>query len=72
MKLASTLATAKALGLSAATVTRLYRECIIDAEIHEGRVIKFDVEKCRKRLADRAKKNRHMVASFNAETVTSL
>jgi len=59
----SATATGKALGLPCSTVMKLYREGILDAEIHEGRVIKFDVAKCRAKLAARAKKNRKEVAT---------
>ena len=56
-------ALAKELGMTGDTILRLYREEIIDAEIHEGRLIRFDIEKVRAALAKRAKRNRHSVAT---------
>jgi hypothetical protein len=56
-------ALAKELGLTHGTVLRLYRDEAIDAEIHEGRLIRFDLEKVRAALAKRAKRNRHSVAA---------
>jgi hypothetical protein len=56
-------ALAKQLGLTGDTVLRLYRDDVIDAEIHEGRLIRFDIEKVRVALAKRAKRNRHSVAT---------
>jgi len=59
--LQSTRETAAALGMSASTVMRLYTAGVIDAEINEGRVIRFDAEKCRRVLAERAKAKRGAV-----------
>ena len=56
-------AVAKELGVSCDTVLRLYREEVIHAEIHEGRLIRFDLEKVKASLAKRAKRNRHSVAT---------
>jgi hypothetical protein len=53
----------KELGISVNAVLRLYRDEVIDAEIHEGRLIRFDLEKVRAALAKRAKRNRHSVAA---------
>ncbi len=53
----------KELGISVNAVLRLYRDEVIDAEIHEGRLIRFDLEKVRTALAKRAKRNRHSVAA---------
>ena len=53
----------KELGISVNAVLRLYRDEAIDAEIHEGRLIRFDLEKVRTALAKRAKRNRHSVAA---------
>jgi hypothetical protein len=53
----------KQLGISVNAVLRLYRDEVIDAEIHEGRLIRFDLEKVRTALAKRAKRNRHSVAA---------
>jgi hypothetical protein len=51
-------ALAKQLGITGDTILRLYRDEAIDAEIHEGRLIRFDLEKVRTALAKRAKRNR--------------
>lgn len=56
-------ALAKELGVTVNTILRLYRDEVIDAEIHEGRLIRFDLEKVRVALAKRAKRNRHSVAT---------
>lgn len=56
-------ALAKELGVTVNTILRLYRDEVIDAEIHEGRLIRFDLEKVRAALAKRAKRNRHSVAT---------
>ena len=56
-------ALAKELGMTGDTILRLYREEIIDAEIHEGRLIRFDLEKVRVALAKRARRNRHRFAT---------
>jgi hypothetical protein len=53
----------KELGISVNAVLRLYRDEVIDAEIHEGRLIRFDLEKVRAALAKRARRNRHSVAA---------
>ncbi len=53
----------KELGISVNAVLRLYRDEVIDAEIHEGRLIRFDLEKVRTALAKRARRNRHSVAA---------
>jgi hypothetical protein len=53
----------KELGISVNAVLRLYRDEAIDAEIHEGRLIRFDLEKVRTALAKRARRNRHSVAA---------
>ena len=44
-------ALAKELGMNGDTILRLYRDEVIDAEIHEGRLIRFDLEKVRVALA---------------------
>lgn len=54
----SARATARALGISADKLMALYRTGAIDAEIHEGRVIRFDVEAVRLALRERAKASR--------------
>lgn len=56
-------ALAKELGMNGDTILRLYRDEVIDAEIHEGRLIRFDLEKVRVALAKRAKRNRQSVAT---------
>jgi hypothetical protein len=56
-------ALAKELGMNGDTILRLYRDEVIDAEIHEGRLIRFDLEKVRVALAKRARRNRHSVAT---------
>jgi hypothetical protein len=56
-------ALAKQLGITGDTILRLYRDEVIDAEIHEGRLIRFDLEKVRTALAKRARRNRHSVAA---------
>ncbi|MEN9534761.1 MAG: hypothetical protein RLZ22_256 [Verrucomicrobiota bacterium] len=53
----------KQLGISVNAVLRLYRDEVIDAEIHEGRLIRFDLEKVRAALAKRAKRNRQSIAA---------
>lgn len=58
MSLLSARATGRALGMSDSTIMRLYAERVIDAEVHEGRLIRFDLEKVRKTLAKRADQNR--------------
>ncbi len=60
--LLSANALAKELGMNGDTILRLYRDEVIDAEIHEGRLIRFDLEKVRDRLAKRAKQNRQSIA----------
>ena len=55
----------KELGLTGDTILRLYRDEVIDAEIHEGRLIRFDLEKVRSTLAKRAKRNRQSIANCN-------
>jgi hypothetical protein len=54
---------ANELGMTHTAILRLYRDEVIDAEIHEGRLIRFDLEKVRTALAKRAKRNRHSVAA---------
>jgi hypothetical protein len=56
-------ALAKELGITGDTILRLYRDEVIDAEIHEGRLIRFDLEKVRAALAKRAKRNRQSIAA---------
>ena len=51
------------LGMSVNAVLRLYRDGIIDAEVHEGTLIRFDAEKVKATLAKRAKRNRGEVAA---------
>ncbi len=60
--LLSARALASQLGMTHTAILRLYRQEIIDAEIHEGRLIRFDLEKVRDRLAKRAKQNRQSIA----------
>lgn len=59
----SARALANELGMTHTAILRLYRDEVIDAEIHEGRLIRFDLEKVRVALAKRAKRNRHSVAT---------
>lgn len=59
----SARALANELGMTHSAILRLYRDEVIDAEIHEGRLIRFDLEKVRVALAKRAKRNRHSVAT---------
>lgn len=47
--------TAKALGMHPSQISRLYATGAIESEIHEGRMIRFDVAKVRKALAKRAR-----------------
>jgi hypothetical protein len=61
--LLSANALGKELGISVNAVLRLYRDEVIDAEIHEGRLIRFDLEKVRSTLAKRAKRNRQSIAN---------
>jgi hypothetical protein len=63
--LLSANALGKELGISVNAVLRLYRDEVIDAEIHEGRLIRFDLEKVRSTLAKRAKGNRQSIANCN-------
>ena len=63
--LLSANALGKELGISVNAVLRLYRDEVIDAEIHEGRLIRFDLEKVRSTLAKRAKRNRQSIANCN-------
>jgi hypothetical protein len=63
--LLSANALGKELGLTGDTILRLYRDEVIDAEIHEGRLIRFDLEKVRSTLAKRAKRNRQSIANCN-------
>lgn len=62
-KLVSARGLARELGMSADFVLRIYREGIIDAEVHEGTLIRFDAEKVKATLAKRAKRNRGEVAA---------
>ena len=59
----SARALANELGMTHTAILRLYRDEVIDAEIHEGRLIRFDLEKVRVALAKRARRNRHSVAT---------
>ena len=61
--LLSARALANEFGMTHTAILRLYRDEVIDAEIHEGRLIRFDLEKVRVALAKRAKRNRHSVAT---------
>lgn len=45
---------AAAIGISPTAVLRLYRDGIIPAEVAEGRLIRFDAQRVRKLLAERA------------------
>jgi len=54
---------ANELGMTHTAILRLYRDEAINAEIHEGRLIRFDLEKVRAALAKRALRNRHSVAT---------
>jgi hypothetical protein len=56
--LKSARATGRELGLSATKVLELEAAGVISAEIHEGRLIRFDVEKVRKVLRKRAAEHR--------------
>ena len=70
-KLLSARALSADLGIGVAVVLRLYREGVIDADIHEGRTIRFNKEKCRKKLEERAKKDRREVSTpFNGMVTT--
>ena len=59
----SARALANEFGMTHTAILRLYRDEVIDAEIHEGRLIRFDLEKVRVALAKRARRNRHSVAT---------
>lgn len=48
--------TGKALGISGEAVVKLYKDGAIPAEIAEGRLYRFDLERVRKALNDRASK----------------
>jgi DNA-binding transcriptional regulator YhcF (GntR family) len=56
--LISARAVARHLGLDGSTVLRLYRQGVIEAEVYEGRIIRFDLQKVRTTLAKRAMQNR--------------
>lgn len=59
--------TAEALGLSPSQISELLKAGAITAEIHEGSLIRFDVEKVRTQLRERAEK-RARDASGGGET----
>jgi predicted site-specific integrase-resolvase len=53
----SARATAAALGISTDVLLRLHRSGAVPAVIHEGRLIRFDLEEVRAALAQRARAN---------------
>ncbi len=53
--------TARALGMHPSQISRLYSTGVIESEIHEGRMIRFDVAKVRKALAKRAREKQRQI-----------
>ena len=65
MSLLNAKQTANSLGVSPQTIGEWTDQGIITPEIHEGRCIRFDLEKVRSQLAKRAKKAKRESYSRN-------